>query len=226
MVRRFVAVCAALGLLTACTPPFGHSATTSTVATTTLPPATSTTVAYPKGAAVRAWASWLKNFKKDSTVSASMVSKSECGVYAALVAEGVLTFYWWDGIQWHDVSNLLGTWPGTQPVKVDSIDATNDGALDFVVTFSNNAVKYAKPSAGIFGFPWAGDDHCTWRWMDISTGNGLAKSFELPQIDAKKHAVYGSGFVSRRYSSFGVYQYQSSSNSFVFQQVAAPTTVG
>jgi hypothetical protein len=222
--RRSAVAAVLVVVLAACQTPFSHGATTSTVPVTTLPPATSTTVAYPKGAAVRAWSSWLANFKKNNTVSASLVSKSECGVYAALVADSVLTFYWWDGIQWHDVSNLLGAWPGSVPTRIDSIDATNDGVIDFVVTFSNSDVRNAKPSAGIFGFPWGGDDHCTWRWMDISTGNGLSKSFELPQIDVKKHVLYGSGYVSRRYSSFGIYQYQSSSNSFVFEQAMAPTS--
>ena len=116
--------------------------------------------------------------------------------------------------------------PGTAPQHVDTIDATNDGTVDFVVTFANTTVKWAKPTAGIFAFPWSGTDHCTWRWMDLNTGNGLAKSFANPQIDVRKHVIWGAGYVSTRYTTFGVYQYLASSNSFVFQQVAAPTTTG
>lgn len=181
--------------------------------TTTLP--VSTTVPSQKGAPEAAWATWLTTF---AVVDASEISESECGVFAVLVTEESLTFYSWDGVQWSDKSDVLGGGRGKYPLKVYSSDYTNDGVIDYFVTYRTR--KNSGPTfGGFFAIPWSGDLRCVWNWVDIDDGRDISKVIDSPEIDQRKGRVYAAGYVNRRYSSRRQLKYSPSANSFVFDDV-------
>jgi len=182
--------------------------------TTTMPPAP-TTVPWEKGAPEAAWAAWLTTF---AVVDASEISESECGVFAMLVTEESLTFYSWDGLQWSDKSALLGGGRGKYPLKVYSSDYTNDGVIDYFVTYRTNK-NSGNTFGGFFAIPWSGDFRCVWNWVDIDNGRDSSKVIDRPEIDQRKGKVYGAGYVKRRYSTRRELKFSPSANSFVFDDV-------
>jgi hypothetical protein len=174
-----------------------------------------TTVPWEKGAPEAAWAAWLTTF---AVVDASEISESECGVFAVLVTEESLTFYSWDGVQWSDKSDVLGGGRGKYPQKVYSSDYTNDGVIDYFVTYRTR--KNSGPIyGGFFTIPWSGDMRCVWNWVDIDNGRDISKVIDRPDVDQRKGRVYAAGYVNRRYSSRRQLKYSPSANSFVFDDV-------
>ena len=174
-----------------------------------------TTVPSKPGAATQAWNEYVKSFV---TIDVSEISKSECGMYAMLVTEGSLTFYDWNGVQWTDISLLLMGGRGQFPLKVYSHDFTNDGVIDFFVTYGDNKSRGGATYGGFFAFPWSGDNACEWGWVDIDNGRDITKVVESPEIDQRRGVVYASGYVSSRWQSYGKLSYLPSSSSFIFQK--------
>ena len=215
MNRRLAIVLIALGAtVSSCS--FGAGSAATTIATTAEPVATSTTVPWAPGAASKAWTKFVKSF---DVVDVSQVSKGDCGVRAMLITEGSLTFYWWDGLRWNEDSSQLLGGKGQMPTKVYSYDFTNDGVLDFFVTYEDQKIHGGPLYGGIFGYPWSGDDHCQWSWMDIDDGNNLVHTINRPEVNQRNGELMAEGYSSRRWKSFGAYEYQPSSNSFVFREV-------
>jgi len=174
-----------------------------------------TTIPSKPGAATKAWETYVQSFV---TIDISEISKSDCGTYAMLVTEGSLTFYDWNGVQWTDISSLLMGGRGQFPLKVYSHDFTNDGVIDFFVTYRTR--KNSGPIyGGFFAIPWSGDFRCVWNWVDIDNGRDSSKVIDRPEIDQRKGRVYGAGYVNRRYSSRRQLKYLPSANSFVFDDV-------
>jgi hypothetical protein len=193
--------------------PSADSAGVTGSTTTTVP--IPTTVPWVKGAPEAAWAAWLTTF---AVVDASEISESECGVFAMLVTDESLTFYSWDGRQWSDKSDVLGGGRGKYPQKVYSSDYTNDGVIDYFVTYrtrKNSGTTYG----GFFALPWSGDLRCVWNWVDIDDGRDISKVIDKPDIDQRKGRVYAAGYVNRRYSTRRQLKYSPSANSFVFDDV-------
>jgi hypothetical protein len=178
-------------------------------------PPVPTTVPWEKGAPEAAWATWLTTF---AVVDASEISESECGVFAMLVTEESLTFYSWDGAQWSDKSELLGGGRGKFPLKVYSSDYTNDGVIDYFVTYRTNK-NSGNTFGGFFAIPWSGDFRCVWNWVDIDNGRDNSKVIDRPEIDQRKGKVFGAGYVKRRYSTRRELKFSPSANSFVFDDV-------
>ena len=207
----------ALFVLSACSKSSMSQSADSTgvTGTTTTMPSIPTTVPWEKGAPETAWAAWLTTF---AVVDASEISESECGVFAMLVTDESLTFYSWDGTQWSDKSDLLGGGRGKYPLKVYSSDYTNDGVIDFFVTYRTNK-NSGNTFGGFFAIPWSGDFRCLWNWVDIDNGRDNSKVIDRPEIDQRKGRVYAAGYVKRRYSSRRQLKYSPSANSFVFDDV-------
>jgi len=174
-----------------------------------------TTVPSKPGAATKAWKEYVKSFV---TIDVSGISKSDCGTYAMLVTEGSLTFYDWNGVQWTDISSLLMGGRGQVPLKVYSHDFTNDGVVDFFVTYGDNKARGGATYGGFFAFPWSGNNMCEWGWVDIDNGRDITKVVESPEIDQRHGVVYASGYVSSRWQSYGKLSYLPSSSSFIFQK--------
>jgi len=207
----------ALAVLSACSNSFlsrsDDSVGVTGTTTTTIP--ISTTVPWEKGAPEAAWAALLTTFV---VLDASEISESECGVFAILVSDESLTFYSWDGVKWSDKSDVLGGGRGKYPQKVYSSDYTNDGVIDYFVTYrtrKNSGTTYG----GFFAIPWNGDLRCVWNWVDINDGRDTTKVIDRPEIDQRKGRVYAAGYVKRRYSSRRQLKYSTSANSFVFDDV-------
>ena len=207
----------ALVVLTACSKSSDSQSADSVnaAASTTTLPSVPTTVPWEKGAPEAAWAAWLTTF---AVVDASEISESECGVFAMLVTEESLTFYSWDGVQWSDKSALLGGGRGKYPLKVYSSDYTNDGVIDYFVTYRTNK-NSGNTFGGFFAIPWSGDFRCVWNWVDIDNGRDNSKVIDRPEIDQRKGKVYGAGYVKRRYSTRRELKFSPSANSFVFDDV-------
>ena len=174
-----------------------------------------TTVPSKPGAATQAWNEYVKSFV---TIDVSEISKSECGMYAMLVTEGSLTFYDWNGVQWTDISSLLMGGRGQFPLKVYSHDFTNDGVIDFFVTYGDNKSRGGATYGGFFAFPWSGNNMCEWGWVDIDNGRDITKVVESPEIDQQRGVVYSSGYESGRWQTYGKLSYLPASSSFIFQK--------
>lgn len=212
MSRLTPLVCAVAIGVTACSTRNDAAPTT----TSTEAPAVSTTVPWAAGAAVKAWRTHVKSFV---TKDVSAVSKGDCGVFAMLITEGSATFYWWDGLRWNDDSRLLRGGRGQMPEKVYSHDFTNDGVIDFFVTYSDNDDNGGPLYGAFFAHKWSGENMCDWDWVDVDNGRDLTKIVESPEVDQRKGLVYGTGFAKSRWKSFGLVDYLPSSGSFVFQPV-------
>ena len=213
---RTVLCMSALLVVTACSS--AESAVTTTLApTTTLGAPPRTTVPWKPGAAVKAWSSFVKTFE---VVDVSGISKSDCGVYAMMITEGSLTFYMWNGVKWMDISTDLDGGKGAMPLKVYTHDFTNDGVLDFFVTYGDNRASGGKTYGGFFAYPWEVERQCKWSWMDIDNGREIRKVIESPEVDQRKGIVYADGF-KRGYGTYGVIDFLPSSGSFVFNEVYA-----
>jgi hypothetical protein len=210
--KRFPLVALVVPLvLGACT-----SSSSSTPTTTTVAPATSTTVAWVTGAAAKAWKTFVKSYE---VVDVSAISKGDCGVYAMLVTEGSLTFYWWDGMKWNDDSSKLAGGKGQQPLKVYSHDFTNDGILDYFVTYGDRKETGGSTYGAFFAHRWSGENKCQWEWVDVDNGQSLTKTVESPEVDQRKGLVFADGYANSRWKSYGRIDYLPSSGSFVFQEV-------
>ncbi len=211
-----VALVCIVGCITGCTRSPEQSEATYVGTTTSVSSSVRTTVPWRPGAATKAWTNWVRTF---DVVDVSAISKSDCGVYAMLVTQGSLTLYDWDGVQWADISVQLGGSRGRDPLKVYSYDFTNDGVLDFFVTYGDKKQSGGSTYGAYFAFPWSGENRCEWKWVDIDDGRGITKTIDSPEVDQRKGIVYANGYKSGRWKSFGVIEYLPSSNSFVFREV-------
>ena len=174
-----------------------------------------TTVPSKPGAATKAWETYVQSFV---TIDVSEISKSDCGTYAMLVTEGSLTFYDWNGVQWTDISSLLMGGRGQFPLKVYSHDFTNDGVVDFFVTYGDNKARGGSTYGGFFAFPWSGKNACEWAWVDIDNGRDITKVVESPEVDQRRGVVYANGYASSRWQSYGKLSYLPASSSFIFEK--------
>ncbi len=186
------------------------------VTTSTIAPATSTSVPWVTGTAAKEWKKFIQSFEVKDV---SAISKGVCGVRAMLITEGSLTFYWWDGLKWNDDSQKLLGGKGRLPAKVYSHDFTNDGVVDYFVTYEDRRASGGKTYGAFFAHRWSGANMCEWEWVDIDDGQNLTKTIESPEVDQRKGVVYGDGYKGGRWRTFGMVDYLSSSGSFIFQEV-------
>lgn len=185
--------------------------------TTTTEPASTTTTTLPwkPGAAQKAWNKYVKMFY---TLDHSAISKSDCGLFAMLITEGSLTIYQWNGERWVDRSVLLGGGKGQMPLKVYSFDFTNDGVLDFFVTYGDNLKSGGRTYGAFFAYPWVQERQCEWSWADIDNGRDITKTIDSPEVDQRRGVVYARGYHNGNYLTIGTVDYLPSSSSFVFQR--------
>lgn len=217
MIRR-LSPFAALLVLTACGPGAAVPVTTTSAPAG---PATTTTVAYKPGAGLRAWNRWIKTVDH---LDVSRISKSDCGAFAMVATVNGLTFYMWDGLQWRDVSSLLGGGHGSHPSKIWTLDFTRDGILDFFVVYDDERLKGHSAYGAYLAFPWTAEGQCEWSWVDVDNGRDIVKTVESPEIDERESLVRGKGHENSRWTSYGRFEYQSSSHSFVWSKEFAKNT--
>jgi len=219
-----VAASACIALVSACGTgePSVRADTETTIpgpTTTTEPPATSVpvpvTLPWKKGAANAAWKAFLESYE---VLDVSKFSRSECGLYAVLVTEGSVTFYFWDGRTWIDQTRLLDGGQGDTPTGVVSADFTNDGVTDFFVTYGPDRDLGNRDYGALLAIPWGGDYRCQWGWVDVDDGRDLTKRVISPDVDASAREVRGDGWERGRWRSRGVFEYLGSSSSYVFRK--------
>lgn len=208
MLRRFVSVLA-LCALSAC----GDAVPATSTTTTATGPATTTTVPYRPGTGLRAWNKWIKSVK---LVDVSRIAKSTCGSFALMATENGLTFYMWDGLQWKDISTVMGGVHGEHPVRIWTMDFTLDGELDFFVEWDDRGVKGGTRHGAFLAYPWTQEGRCKWQWMDVDNGRDAGKTVESPEVDERDVVVRGKGYDNSRWQSVGRFEFQSSSSSFVW----------
>ena len=173
------------------------------------------TVPWKKGEAARAWKTFVSSYE---VLDVSDYSRSECGLYKMLLTEGSVTFYFWDGRVWVDQSQLLGGGQGREPVAVHSADYTNDGVVDFFVTYAPDRDLGNREYGAYFAIPWGGDYRCQWGWVDVDDGRTLGKRVTSPDVSRREAVVRGDGFDKGRWRAWGEYRYLPSSASFVFKK--------
>lgn len=189
------------------------------VASETSSPSTSVpvpvTMPWKKGAAARAWKTFVSSYE---VLDVSDYSRSECGLYKVLLTEGSVTFYFWDGLAWVDQSQLMGGGQGREPVSVHSADYTNDGVVDFFVTYAPDRDFGNREYGAYFAIPWGGDYRCQWGWVDVDDGRTLGKRVTSPDVSRREAVVRGDGYDKGRWRTRGEYRYLPSSASFVFKK--------
>lgn len=191
------------------------AATDSTVTVQTSVPVP-VTFPWKKGEAARGWKKFVSSYE---VLDVSDYSRSECGLYKMLLTEGSVTFYFWDGRGWVDQSQLLGGGQGREPVSVHSADYTNDGVIDFFVTYAPDRELGNRDYGAYFAIPWGGDYRCQWGWVDVDDGRTLGKRVTSPDVSRREAVVRGDGFDKGRWRTWGEYRYLPSSASFVFKKV-------
>ncbi|MEY2966633.1 MAG: hypothetical protein RLY50_683 [Actinomycetota bacterium] len=174
------------------------------------------TVPWKKGEAAKAWKKFLRSYE---VLDVSDYSGSECGLYTMMLTEGSVTFYFWDGRGWVDQSQLLGSGQGRQPVSVHSADYTNDGVIDFFITYAPDRDYGNREYGAYFAIPWGGNYRCQWGWVDVDDGRTLGKRITSPDVSTREAVVRGDGFDKGRWRTWGEYRYLPSSASFVFRKV-------
>lgn len=177
------------------------------------------TVPWKKGDAARAWKKFVASY---DVLDVSDYSRSECGLYKMLLTEGSVTFYFWDGRAWVDQSQLLAGGQGRNPVSVHSADFTNDGVIDFFVTYESQPGAGRREYGAYFAIPWGGNYRCQWGWIDVDDGRIRGKRIESPDVDRRDAVVSGDGYERGRWRTRGEYLYLPSSVSFVFKKTSQP----
>lgn len=198
-------------------PTGGSAAEPTTVTSTTMLSSTvpSTVVAWKRGDERAAWEKFLESFE---VLDSSEFSRGPCGVFAMMLTEGSVTFYWWNGREWVDRSSLLVGGQGDKPAKVYTRDFTLDGVLDFFVQYEPSRDYRGQSYGAYFAYPWPEEQKCQWTWIDVDDGRDLTKRVISPDVDQRNSKVFGDGFVKGRWGSYGSYEYLGSSSSFVFHQ--------
>lgn len=189
----------------------------TTSSTTTSSVAPSTTVAWTRGAERAAWEDFIDAYE---VLDTSEFSRGPCGVFAMMLTEGSVTFYWWNGREWVDRSSLLVGGQGDKPAKVYTRDFTLDGVPDFFVEYEPSRDYRGRSYGSFFAYPWTHEQQCQWTWIDVDDGRDLGKRVVSPDVDQRAHQVYGTGYVKGRWGSYGVYEFLGSSSSFVFRQTS------
>ena len=188
---------------------------TASPTTTAVVSAPSTTVPWTRGAERAAWEKFLQSYE---VLDSSEFSRGPCGVFAMMLTEGSVTFYWWNGREWVDRSALLLGGQGDKPAKVYTRDFTLDGVADFFVEYEPSRDYRGQSYGAFFAYPWTEEQQCQWAWIDVDDGRDLTKRVISPEIDRRNSRVFGDGFEKGRWGTYGVYEFLGSSSSFVFRQ--------
>jgi hypothetical protein len=142
---------------------------TTVAPTTTLadvPPSTVAAAAAPDIASIQASFEALAHDR--GAIDYSHLSEGPCGIYGLVVLHDHLEFYVWTGSDWSNISAVLGADGDTPPLTVTSRDYTDDGVIDFLVSY-DGTVYGGRQFGGILYLRG-----CDWGWADITTMDGEA----------------------------------------------------
>lgn len=111
----------------------------------------------------------------------SKISDSSCGKFALQVFEDHISFFQFDGYDWVDKSELLGSDGPDTPLTVTSRDLNGDGVIEYLVKYRTPEYTYGSVFMQF---------NCVWEWANFVDGDsGYAQVIGLTYNDDK--AVLG-----------------------------------
>lgn len=153
-------------------------------------------------------------------IDQSFISRSPCGLYAMVVTADTVNLFLFDGAQWADQSQILGGGRGDRPTGVVTRDFTNDGVLDFLVTYRGESAGRSRPYGAVFAYPWSEGRMCEWGWVSVSNGQGQSGVINEPIVERRKTTIFGDGYRGR-WRTYGRFDYDPAVHMFVFTALPA-----
>jgi hypothetical protein len=145
-------------------------ATQLVTATTTMAPPKSETTSPKREVVVEEFVSPVASNPKDGLYLLNDILKPKdwskltggtCPIFVSLVLAESIRLFKWSTDQWIDYSDLLKIDNVGIPLRVKSVDVTNDGNIDYLFEFENPMVGGPKLGA-IFA-----QKECSWHWIDV-----------------------------------------------------------
>jgi hypothetical protein len=93
-----------------------------------------------------------------------------CPVFVSLVLADSLRLFKWSTDHWIDYSELLEIDNVGIPLRVKSVDVTNDGNIDYLYEFENPVVGGPKLGA-VFA-----QKECSWHWIDVADRGSISRT--------------------------------------------------
>jgi hypothetical protein len=93
-----------------------------------------------------------------------------CPVFVSLVLADSIRLFKWSTDRWIDYSDLLTIDNVGTPLRVKSVDVTNDGNIDYLFEFENPVVGGPKLGA-IFA-----QKECSWHWIDVEDQGSISRT--------------------------------------------------
>jgi hypothetical protein len=93
-----------------------------------------------------------------------------CPVFVSLVLADSIRLFKWSTDHWIDYSELLKIDNVGIPLRVKSIDVTNDGNIDYLYEFENPVVGGPKLGA-VFA-----QKECSWHWIDVADRGSISRT--------------------------------------------------
>ena len=93
-----------------------------------------------------------------------------CPVFVSLVLADSLRLFKWSTDHWIDYSELLEIDNVGIPLRVKSVDVTNDGNVDYLYEFENPVVGGPKLGA-VFA-----QKECSWHWIDVVDQGSISRT--------------------------------------------------
>jgi hypothetical protein len=93
-----------------------------------------------------------------------------CPVFVSLVLADSIRLFKWSTDRWIDYSDLLTIANVGTPLRVKSVDVTNDGNIDYLYEFENPVVGGPKLGA-VFA-----QKECSWHWIDVEDQGSVSRT--------------------------------------------------
>lgn len=93
-----------------------------------------------------------------------------CPVFVSLVLADSIRLFKWSTDRWIDYSELLTIENVGAPLRVKSVDVTNDGNIDYLYEFENPVSGGPKLGA-IFA-----QKECSWHWIDVVDQGSISRT--------------------------------------------------
>ena len=160
------------------TPLIPATATPTTPATSTTLIVT-TTIAPNKTTAAAEFVSPIASNPKDGLYLLNDILKPKdwskftggtCPVFVSLVLVDSIRLFKWSTDRWIDYSDLLTIDNVGTPLRVKSVDVTNDGNIDYLYEFENPVVGGPKLGA-VFA-----QKECSWHWIDVEDQGSISRT--------------------------------------------------
>lgn len=100
----------------------------------------------------------------------SKFSGGDCPVFVSLVLADSIRLFKWSTDHWIEYSDLLEIDNVGIPIRVKSVDVTNDGNIDYLYEFENPVVGGPKLGA-IFA-----QKECSWHWIDVEDRGSISRT--------------------------------------------------